>query len=66
MLSLARSVDCHRPPQLVIVVGLEELPRLRLVADTYDDEQRLRLWLDSSRPIRELVEQARALERRAA
>jgi hypothetical protein len=44
MQSVPRKAD-KRPPQLVIVVELEELPRLQVVADTFEDEQRLRRWL---------------------
>jgi hypothetical protein len=43
--SLPRPSEGRTPPRLEIVVELEELPRLRLVADTFEDEQRLRGWL---------------------
>ena len=41
---LARPAD-RRPPRLWLVVELEELPRLQIVADSWEDEQRLRWWL---------------------
>lgn len=33
------------PPRLTILVELEEHPRVRVFAETAEDEQRLRLWL---------------------
>jgi hypothetical protein len=45
-----------RPPQLVVIVELEELPQLRIVADTFEDEMRLRHWLAQHATRRRLQE----------
>jgi hypothetical protein len=37
-----------RPPSLVVVFELEELPRLQIVADSFEDEIRLKTWLSHS------------------
>jgi hypothetical protein len=41
--------DCsnrrRRAPELHLAVALEELPVIRLVAETHEDEVRLRRWL---------------------
>jgi hypothetical protein len=55
MQSIQRKADGW-PPQLVIVVELEELPRLRLVANSYEDEWRLRSWLACRATRRGLVD----------
>ena len=34
------------PPHLLIRLDLEQPPVVQIVADTYEDEQRLRTWLE--------------------
>jgi len=53
-------------PALMIELRLEAAPRVRLFAMNDSEEARLREWLDARAEIRELIEQALALERRAA
>jgi hypothetical protein len=45
--AVGEPIDRAMAPRLEIVVALEELPYLRLVAYTAEDEERLRLWLAS-------------------
>jgi hypothetical protein len=37
----------RRAPALHLAIAFEELPIIRLVADTYEDEVRMRRWLAS-------------------
>lgn len=45
----------RRPPLLLVVVELEELPVVRLFCDTLEDEARLRGWLAGSAARRRLM-----------
>jgi hypothetical protein len=47
-------------PRLIIELSYEGRPEVHVVAETFEDEQRLRLWLRSRRELREV--QRRALE----
>ena len=44
------------PPQVFLLCALEESPELLIDASSYEDEQRLRLWLRSSGALTRLVE----------
>ena len=37
-----------RPPALVMRLEIEQPPQLRIEAESFEDEQRLRLWLERS------------------
>jgi hypothetical protein len=55
------------PPSLTIVVELEGRPELYIDALHFEDEQRLRSWLERSPGIAALLDEALALrERRVA
>ena len=43
-------------PRLEVVFELEELPRLAVVAGSYEDEQRLRAWLKRPATCRALTD----------
>lgn len=43
-------------PALHVVVELEELPVVRLVVDSGEDEQRLRAWLDLAATRRRMLD----------
>jgi hypothetical protein len=47
-------VGVTRPPELWIRLGLEERPEVHVVADTYEDQQRLIQWLRRSSALRDL------------
>ena len=34
----------RRPPSVVITITLEESPTITVVADSFEDEQRVRVW----------------------
>lgn len=44
----------RRRPRLVIVIPLESRGAIRLHADTYEDELRLRMWLRRSNVLAQL------------
>jgi hypothetical protein len=44
-MSPSRRADAR--PRLIVVVELEELPIVRIDAETFEDEQRLRAWLEN-------------------
>jgi len=46
----------RRPPELHLTMGLEDLPTVRLVAETLEDEIRLRRWLRSTAAKRRLFD----------
>lgn len=46
----------QRAPELVVAVTLEELPTFRIVADSLEDELRLRRWLRSPGARRRLLD----------
>jgi hypothetical protein len=46
----------RRPPRVEITLELEEFPALRLFAETYEDEQRLRVWAGQKSTVRLLAE----------
>lgn len=50
------STSRRRAPELQLAIALEELPVIRLVADTYEDEVRLRRWLASPAARRRLLD----------
>jgi hypothetical protein len=65
MASVPRRSD-GRPASLVVIVELEELPRLHLVADFWEDEQRLRCWLAHPAARRRLADTLLAALEKAA
>jgi hypothetical protein len=46
----------HRAPELLIAVAVEELPTFRIVADSLEDELRLRRWLRTPGARRRLLD----------
>jgi hypothetical protein len=50
----------RRRPRLIIELPYEGRPEVRVVADTFEDERRLRLWLRSRGALRDV--RRRALE----
>jgi hypothetical protein len=57
----------RRPPRLVLVIELEELPRVQVDAETFEDERRLLAWLSSPKTHRRLADaMADAVERVAS
>ena len=46
----------RRAPELIFAVALEELPTFRIVADSLEDELRLRRWLRSPGARRRLLD----------
>ena len=58
-----RRVRRRRPPELVVRIPLEQPGRIRLEAETYADEMRLRRWLASCGALDDLAaELARLLD----
>jgi hypothetical protein len=49
------------PPVLVIELALEGSAQMSLVAATYEDELRLRAWLERSPALEQLSKRVRAL-----
>lgn len=58
----------HGPPRLVVVLAVEEKPRVVLDAMNAEEEARLVDWLTANPDLARLVDDARAIarERRAA
>jgi hypothetical protein len=48
----------RRPPALVIRLAIEQPAQVMIEADSFEDEQRLRLWLERSGAARRLFGQA--------
>jgi hypothetical protein len=48
------------PPRAIVELPLEGRPRLRVVAETFEDEVRLLGWLSSSRAVEWIVREALA------
>ncbi len=51
---LREPADGHRPPWLLVTLALEQPGRISLVAESYEDELRLRSWLRRSAAFRRL------------
>jgi hypothetical protein len=52
-----RRPNAKRPPALVVRWNLEQLPQFSIDAASYEDEQRLRLWLRRNRTARRLLDE---------
>jgi len=50
-----RPSAAKRPPALVLRWDLEESPRLMIEAESFEDEQRLLLWVKRNRAARRLL-----------
>jgi hypothetical protein len=55
-LESSNGAGLQRAPKLLFAVTLEELPTFRIVADSLEDELRLRRWLRSSGARRRLLD----------